>query len=315
MKTRLTRSPRVAADFIRQGEVVAFPTETVYGLGAAVFDLSAIEKVFSAKGRPADNPLIAHIAELIQLEHLARNIPETALAFIDVFFPGPLTLVLEKAPGVPRLATAGLETVGVRMPRHELALEFIRESGTPLVAPSANVSGRPSPTTWKAVEADLDGRIACILQATQTEVGLESTVVDCTRDQPRVLRAGAVTIEDLRRVVPTTELAAVDNQIQPRSPGLKHIHYAPRADVRIVDSPDDAINLENSAYIGVTSTSEGTFFRMTRVCDSVEEYAHQLFEFFRKCDQEGIATIYCEAVSRVGLGLALMDRVERASSR
>lgn len=182
MHTKLTRSVDVAARYIFSGEVVAFPTETVYGLGANVFDEGAIEKIFLAKGRPSDNPLIAHIGSLSQLELLVDKVTPTAAKLIDGFFPGPLTLVLPKRDDVPEIATAGLDTIGVRMPLHKLALSFIRACRMPLVAPSANLSGKPSPTTWQAVKTDLDGRIACILKGEPTDVGLESTVVDCTGD-------------------------------------------------------------------------------------------------------------------------------------
>ncbi|MFN7621581.1 MAG: L-threonylcarbamoyladenylate synthase, partial [Acidobacteriota bacterium] len=195
MKTELTKSVESAARYIIEGEVVAFPTETVYGLGANIFNEAAIAKIFAAKGRPSDNPLIAHIATLDQLLSLAREIPPAARLLIDRFFPGPLTVVLPKLPAVPMIATAGLETIGVRMPDHPLAIELLRACGLPLVAPSANLSGRPSPTTWQAVLEDLEGRIACILQGEPTRVGLESTVVDCTAAVPTLLRAGAITLE------------------------------------------------------------------------------------------------------------------------
>lgn len=314
MKTRLTRSPRIAAQFIRKGEIVAFPTETVYGLGADVFNESAIARIFAAKGRPVDNPLIAHVGSVEQLKQLAVDVPRVAFALIDAFFPGPLTLVLKKAATVPQIATAGLDTVGVRMPRHDLALALIRESGTPIVAPSANRSGRPSPTTWRAVLADLDGRIACILKGTQTEIGLESTVIDCTTGSPLLLRAGAITLEALRRVAPTTMLAEINQSHRPRSPGLKHRHYAPKANVRIIESADEVTTRAKAAFIGLKLPAR-SHFRMTEPCQSVEEYAHRLFNFFRKCDAAGIETIYCEAIPRKGLGLALMDRIERAAKR
>ena len=200
MQTLLTTSPRSAAEFIRRGETVAFPTETVYGLGANALDETAVAKIFAAKGRPADNPLIIHLAEAEQMHTVAREINAAAHNFIEHFFPGALTLVVPKTERVPPNVTAGLATVGVRVPAHELAREFLRACAVPVAAPSANLSGRPSPTTWEAVREDLDGRIACILQGAQTEVGLESTVVDCTGDVPLVLRAGAVTLEQLRAV-------------------------------------------------------------------------------------------------------------------
>ncbi len=179
MKTILTISPVEAAEFIRRGGTVAFPTETVYGLGANVFDERAIAKIFTAKQRPNDNPLIAHVGNLEQINSLVAEISETAQRFIEAFFPAPLTLVMPKSAKIPLVATANLETIGVRMPRNDLALEFLQMCETPLVAPSANLSGRPSPTTWQAVDEDLNGRIDCILKGKTTEIGLESTVVDC----------------------------------------------------------------------------------------------------------------------------------------
>jgi L-threonylcarbamoyladenylate synthase len=305
---RLTRSPEEAAEFILNGELVAFPTETVYGLGARLWDESALRKIFEAKGRPTDNPLIVHIAHLDQLDSIAATIPEAASIFIKSFFPGPLTLVLPKHSGVPYLATAGLETVAVRMPRLALAHEFLSLCGVPVAAPSANLSGRPSPTTWETVKADLDGRIACILTGDQTEVGLESTVVDCTSDPPLLLRSGAVTLEQLREVVPETKLAAESTGV-PRSPGLRHRHYSPQAKVILVDSPPQSPE-GRSAYIGLAA---GRDFALSKNCQSVEEYARELFLFFRRCDSEGIARIYCQKVSESGIGLALMDRLRRAA--
>ena len=245
MQTLLTHSAQAAAEFIRRGETVAFPTETVYGLGANALDETAVAKIFAAKGRPADNPLIVHLADTVQIENVVREVNAAAKLFIENFFPGALTLVLPKAERVPEIVTAGLQTVGVRVPAHDLAREFLRACALPIAAPSANLSGRPSPTTWQAVKEDLDGRIACILQGEQTQVGLESTVVDCTGEVPIVLRAGAVTLEQLRGVVATTRLlhkgAASRGNALPgddpdtfenfakRSPGLRHQHYAPCA--------------------------------------------------------------------------------------
>ena len=176
VKTLVTNSPTEAAEFVKNGGIVAFPTETVYGLGANVFDARAVAKIFEAKRRPADNPLIAHVASEEQIRELVSDIGRNARKFIDRFFPGALTLVLPKSDRVPMIATAGLDTIGVRMPRHELARRFLEACEVPVVAPSANLSGKPSPTTWQAVLEDLDGRIDCILQGEATEIGLESTV-------------------------------------------------------------------------------------------------------------------------------------------
>jgi len=311
MHTILTKSPIEAADFIRRGGVVAFPTETVYGLGANVFDEQAIEKIFEAKKRPNDNPLIAHVGNLEQIKLLVSEITPNAEKFIEAFFPAPLTLVLPKANTVPLIATANLGTIGVRMPRNELALEFLRMCETPLVAPSANLSGRPSPTTWRAVFEDLDGRIECILQgAVATEIGLESTVVDCTGNTPFVLRSGAITLEDLQKIVPETRIYLVSKNMQPKSPGLKHRHYSPRARVILISDFEFYI-ADSSAFIGLSKP--GKKFDLIKICQSVEDYAHEFFKFFRECDHRHIETIYCETVEEKGIGRALMDRLKRAS--
>lgn len=313
METVLTTSPPLAAQFIRRGEVVAFPTETVYGLGANVFDEAAIRKIFQAKGRPTDNPLIAHVASLAQIQTLTTHLPKNAAQLIAAFFPGPLTLVLPKHPDVPLLATAGLPTVGVRMPRHALALEFISACGVPLVAPSANLSGRPSPTTWPAVQADLAGRIACILQGGQTEVGLESTVADCTGEAPVILRAGAVTLEEMQAVVPSTRLAYRQDTAAPKSPGLKYRHYSPQGRVVLVTDVLAIDANSTTAFIGLHTPSQPDEFGRVKLCADVTEYAHELFGFFRACDAAGIQEIFCEIVIESGLGLALMDRLKRAA--
>lgn len=313
MQTVLTTSPQAAAQFIQQGEVVAFPTETVYGLGANVFAEAAIRKIFEAKGRPTDNPLIAHIAEHEQLPLLTSELPELAARLSAAFFPGPLTLVLPKHPNVPLLATAGLATIGVRMPNHELAREFIRACGVPLVAPSANVSGRPSPTTWQAVQADLAGKIACILQGAQTEVGLESTVVDCTGHVPVVLRAGAVTLEQLQTVIPASRLANAAERHAPKSPGLKYRHYSPQAQVVLVSDCAALQPRQTAAYIGLHAPSAQTTWGRLKLCADVAAYAHELFQFFRECDAAGVEEILCEVVEEKGLGVALMDRLRRAA--
>ena len=188
-----------AAELLRSGELVAFPTETVYGLGANALSEAAVQRIFVAKGRPSDNPLIVHIASRTQLEHLVTSIPEVATRLMDQFWPGPLTIVLPKRPEVPNLVTAGLNTVAVRMPNHLIAIELIGQAGVPLAAPSANRSGRPSATTWQAVSEDLDGRIAGIICGEPTDFGLESTVVDVNSEQPRLLRPGGITFEQFAR--------------------------------------------------------------------------------------------------------------------
>ena len=313
MKTKTTQSPSLAARYIANGEVVAFPTETVYGLGANIFNEEAIRKIFEAKGRPSDNPLIAHIADLSQLKSVASEVPPIAEKLVEAFFPGPLTLVLPKHKQIPAVATAGLNTVGVRMPSHPIAQQLLRACGVPLVAPSANLSGRPSPTTWQAVREDLSGRIACILKGDQTKVGLESTVVDCTGKVPLILRAGGITLEQLRAVIPETCVAADDDSGAPKSPGTKYRHYSPRAQVFVANFPQHIVPANEAAYIGIDPPSRVEAFQKTLLCKDVAEYAHSLFQFFRECDDSEVKTIYCQAVSEEGLGLALMDRIRRAA--
>jgi L-threonylcarbamoyladenylate synthase len=282
-------------------------------LGANIHNEEAIRKIFEAKGRPFDNPLIAHIYEISQLESITSEITPSASKLIEAFFPGPLTVILPKDEKVPDIATAGLKTIGVRMPSHAIARQFLRACGVAVVAPSANLSGKPSPTTWQDVKTDLGGRIGCILKSDQTKVGLESTVVDCTVDPPVVLRAGAVTLEQLREVIPDIELSYQGDNRPPRSPGMKYRHYAPAASVVINPFPQYTIPADNAAYIGLDSPPHPEAFKRILICNTVEEYARELFRFFRDCDAEAVETIYCQAVKEDGLGLALMDRIRRAS--
>lgn len=313
MNTKITQSPTLAARYIAHGEIVAFPTETVYGLGANIFNEEAVRKIFEAKGRPSDNPLIAHIADQSQLKSITREVTPIAQQLIEAFFPGPLTVVLPKHDQVPAIVTAGLQTVGVRMPNHPIALQLLRACGVPLVAPSANLSGRPSPTTWQAVREDLDGRIACILKSSQTKFGLESTVVDCTGTRPLILRAGGVTLEQLREIVPETEMADLHPGEAPKSPGLKYRHYSPRAQVFLASFPQFTVPSVEAAYIGIDAPLRAEAFQKISLCKDVADYAHSLFQFFRECDEAGIRTIYCQAVAEEGLGLAVMDRIRRAA--
>ncbi len=313
MKTTLTTSPQVAAAFIRAGELAAFPTETVYGLGADVFRPNAVEKIYEAKGRPVDNPLIVHVSEMDQVDAVAVDVPSYARRLIDRLFPGPLTLVLRKSPSIPSIVTSGLDTVAVRMPDHAVARSFLAACGTAVAAPSANRSGRPSPTTWQAVFDDLDGHISCILKGERAAFGLESTVVDCTEESPIVLRSGAVSVERIRNVVASVRAASRADEEAGRSPGLRHRHYAPLARVRPVQSaPRDPE--ARSAYIGTTAPRHPHPYERILVCSDTREYAYELFDFFRACDAAGIRTIYCELPAPGGLGTALVDRLLRASA-
>ena len=314
MKTIVTDSPEEAASFILSGETAAFPTETVYGLGADAFNASAVRKVFEAKGRPADNPLIAHIADIGEVDRVADFSSRTARRLAERFFPGALTLVLPKRADVPPVVTAGLDTIAVRVPEDEIAQAFLRACAGPVAAPSANRSGRPSPTTWQAVLEDLDGRISCVLRGEPSVVGLESTVIDCTTDIPRVLRSGGVTLEALREVVPDMQGPQDNPGGVPRSPGMRHRHYAPAARVVLVNKAPSIPPQEKAGYIGmedVENESSGRWRLVERVA-TPEAYAHHLFDFMRRCDAAGVETIYCQTVESTGLGTAIMDRLHRA---
>ncbi|PSQ80021.1 MAG: threonylcarbamoyl-AMP synthase [Bacteroidetes bacterium QS_8_68_15] len=300
MQTRLTRSTDEAAAALRDGERVVFPTETVYGLGADAFDAEAVRGVFEAKGRPADNPLIVHVAAREHITQVARTVPPAAERLVERFFPG------------------------VRMPRLPVAQRFLAACATPVAAPSANRSGRPSPTTWQAARDDLGGRVEAILRGPPTEAGLESTVVDCTIDPLGVLRAGATTLEALRAALPDATIrppvgaedASEGSEHAARSPGTRHRHYAPDARVVVVNEPPPpppSADAGRRAYIGLTAPAgEGAFARV-EVCENVEAYARALFAFFRAADTAGCDVICAQAVADTGLGRALMDRLRRAS--
>ncbi|ABL64553.1 L-threonylcarbamoyladenylate synthase [Chlorobium phaeobacteroides] len=313
MQTLLTDSPEEAARIINQGNIVAFPTETVYGLGAAICFPEAVKKLFLAKGRPTDNPLIVHIHNAGEMSKVASEISPEATLLIEHFFPGPLTLVLKKKATVPDAVTAGLDTVGVRCPENQIARAFLRHCCAPVAAPSANLSGKPSSTTWEAVFHDLNGKIPCILRGEPSIVGLESTIVDCSEHEPILLREGAVTLEELQRILPAMKARKTGMKDEkPKSPGLKYPHYAPKAAIRLCRRgerpPESTLS---SAYIGLSNPPEG--IRMVSICQSIEEYARSLFSFFRACDREGISVIYCELPEQKGLGRAIHDRLMRAS--
>lgn len=310
-ETLITESAEEAARILREGGTVAFPTETVYGLGADATNESAVRKIFEAKGRPADNPLIVHIGDIAMLGSVVGTITDSARLIIEKFFPGPITVVLKKRNAIPDIVSAGLDTVGVRMPSNEVAREFLKLCGVPVAAPSANVSGKPSPTRWEAVKEDLEGRIDCILKGDATEIGLESTVVDCTTEPPVILRTGSVTMEELREVIPEIRIwNETSDESSPKSPGMKHRHYSPNAKVFVINRAS-GFNDAEAAYIGINPPNLTAKFQ--RVCGSKEEYARSLFDFFREADRAGIQKIFCEAVDESGIGRAIMDRIRRAA--
>lgn len=310
-ETLITESTEEAARILREGGTVAFPTETVYGLGADATNESAVRRIFEAKGRPTDNPLIVHIGDLAVLETIVESITHSARMIIENFFPGPITVVLKKQSVIPDVVSAGLDTVGVRMPSNQTAREFLKLCRVPVAAPSANVSGKPSPTRWEAVKEDLEGRIDCILKGEATEIGLESTVVDCTTEPPVILRTGSVTMEELREVIPDIGIWTDSSaESAPKSPGMKHRHYSPKANVVLIGH---ALEFDDpqAAYIGLNRPN--TTANLQIICTSKEEYARSLFDFFREADRAGIQRIYCEVVDDSGIGRAIMDRIRRAA--
>lgn len=311
MKTKLTKSPKLAAQLLLKGGVVAFPTETVYGLGANLFDETHVQKIFLVKGRPSDNPLIAHVANFHDAEILVKKISHAAEQLMEAFFPGALTIILPKSKYVPDIVSAGLDTIGIRMPSHKLTQAFLKECGTPVAAPSANLSGKPSSTSWKAVREDFDGKIECILKGDESEFGLESTVVDCSVSPLVVLRTGAIALEELQRIVPEIRLCESQSHHTPKSPGMKYRHYAPEATVTIIDDFSDVDYTQ--AFIGISKPPQP--FAHQKVCAGIRDYARTLYAFFRDCDAHGLKTIYCQSVPEHGIGLALMDRLQKAAKK
>lgn len=316
-------SIRRAAALLRAGELVAFPTETVYGLGADALNGEAAARIFAAKGRPADNPLIAHIAGESGLAGLIAGEPcACARKLMRAFWPGPMTLIFPKSPRVPREVTAGLDTVAVRMPSHPVARALISAAQTPIAAPSANRSGRPSPTTAAHVLEDMEGRIPLILDGGPCEVGLESTVVDVTGARPRILRPGGVTLEMLEGVVGDVDVdEGVLHQLQAgsqaRSPGMKYKHYAPKGEVTIVTGPRAAQEIarlydaaDGRAAILAFSQADYGARRVYRLKNAPGE----LFAALRQLDEDGMETIYAEDVPTTGVGLAVMNRLMRAAA-
>ncbi|MGV2939485.1 L-threonylcarbamoyladenylate synthase [Mesobacillus sp. LC4] len=317
-----------AAQKLKQNEVVAFPTETVYGLGSNAKSDEAVMKIFEAKGRPGDNPLIIHIAKREQIHSFVKEIPEQAAVLMDAFWPGPLTIILEKKDGaLSEKATAGLSTVAVRMPDHPVALALIEASGLPLAAPSANLSGKPSPTTANHVADDLTGRIAGIVNGGATGVGLESTVVDCTGEIPAILRPGGVTKEQLEEIVGEVlvDPALKDSGQAPKSPGMKYRHYAPNAPFYLVDGTKEEIQKlvnekrREGLRVGVMTTKENKSFYDSDIvipCGErakLETVAEALYDTLRAFNQKDLDIIFGEIFPEHGVGQAVMNRLSKAS--
>ncbi|TQR21158.1 L-threonylcarbamoyladenylate synthase [Psychrobacillus vulpis] len=316
-----------AVAFLNAGETVAFPTETVYGLGAVATNEKAVSKIFGAKGRPQDNPLIVHIAEKEELNAFTANIPKIAQVCMDAFWPGPLTIILPLKPNsLAKNVTAGLDSVGVRMPEHPVALELLRRLKQPVAAPSANRSGKPSPTKAEHVLHDLSGKIPFIVDGGATGIGLESTVLDCTSKIPTILRPGGVTKEMLEKVIgPVNESKSTDNAEAPRAPGMKYAHYAPNAPVYLIDASIQAVqdavksihsNHEKVALIASEQFDgiEVDFFFSLGKENQLEDAAHLLYEALRSCDETEADLVLVPIFSKQGVGTAIMNRLEKAAN-
>lgn len=316
-----------AVDLLNNGEIVAFPTETVYGLGAVATNEQAVKKIFAAKGRPSDNPLIVHIGTVEEVSLYTTNISEVAQKCMNAFWPGPLTLVmLAKRNVLAPSVTAGLDSVGIRMPDHPVALELLQTLKKPLAAPSANRSGKPSPTKAEHVFEDLQNIIPCILDGGMTGIGLESTVLDVTLDTPVILRPGGVTKEMLEAVIgpvvePTLEQQKIEST--PKAPGMKYTHYAPDAPVYLIDSNKEAIEKaitelkpeHKVALLAPDSFKEinaDYYFSFGNAHD-LEQMSASLYDALRACDKTDATIILATATSKTGVGTAIMNRLEKAA--
>ena len=316
-----------------KGGIVAFPTETVYGLGADALNAEAVKKIFEAKGRPQDNPLIIHVASK-DVSKYVSDISEVAQKLMNKFWPGPLTLILNKKDIVPNVTSANLKTIGIRMPDNEVALKLIELSGTTIAAPSANISGRPSPTDIERCVEDLDGKVDCIIGGQKSKVGVESTIVDCTVNPPIVLRPGGLTLEMLREVDPKIELdkglmTKPTEDFKPKAPGMKYKHYAPKAKVRIVSGNNKKVvekiqemvhnYIDNDKKVGILSCKEnadkykeGEVISIGSVY-KLEEVAQNLFEDLRRFDDMNVDIILAEAYEEKGVGIAIMNRLKKSA--
>lgn len=331
MKTeRLTAEQTArAGEILKKGGLVAIPTETVYGLAANALDGNAVARIFQAKGRPMDNPLIVHIAGIEELDPLVAFVPSTVYDLAEAFWPGPLTIILEKSDLIPDEVSAGLDTVAVRMPAHPVARKIIRAAGVPLAAPSANTSGKPSPTTAKHVLDDLDEKVEAVLDGGACSVGVESTVITLATRHPRVLRPGKVTPEELSAVL--GEDVEIDDAVLHRmeegavaaSPGMKYKHYSPKANVVIVtgsiEAFTDYVNKRDPkttaalVFDGEEKNLHCTCLPFGKEKDDLA-HANRLFADLRKCDDLGMKNVYVRCPGKTGVGLAVMNRLLRAAA-
>lgn len=324
----------LAGSIIKKGGLVAFPTETVYGLGGDALNKESSRKIYAAKGRPSDNPLIVHVSNMEDLEKIVTSVPEGAKKLAARFWPGPLTMIFEKKDLVPLETTGGLNTVAVRMPSNKIARALIDASGGYIAAPSANLSGRPSPTVAKYVCEDMNGRIEMIIDGGASDVGLESTIVDFTEGKPMILRPGYITEEMLEEALSEEVLwdrAIIDSDCKtaPKAPGMKYRHYAPKAELTIVEGSFEAVTrrineLVSEAVslgkkVGVIATEEtkaiysGAIVKSAGHKGADDEAAHHLFRILREFDEENVDVIYSESFGEAGIGAAVMNRLLKAA--
>ncbi|MGM5483754.1 MAG: L-threonylcarbamoyladenylate synthase [Nanobdellota archaeon] len=319
-KSNNKKGVQISSEIIKNNGIVAFPTETIYGLGANGLEPRAIKKIFSAKGRPIDNPLILHISSKDDLYRLAF-INKKAKKLIDSFWPGPLTIVLKKKKIVPKEVSAGLKTVAVRMPKHKLTTNLIKKSGVPIAAPSANISGKPSPTNFKAVYEDMNGKVDAIIDGGESRIGIESTVIDMTKKKPVILRPGGTTKEKIENVIGKVdkhpfllEKKAIDS---PESPGMKYKHYSPKARVILVESKDKLPYLikryKNFCLVTFQKNIKGD--KKTVYVKNIKELSKSLYSVLRECDRLKIRTVIVESPLETGLGLGVINRLKKAADR
>ena len=322
-----------AGKLLAEGDVVGIPTETVYGLAADAWNNEAVRRIFAVKGRPQDNPLIVHISAIEQMEPLVKEIPLLARTLAEKFWPGPLTIILEKNAHFNSVATAGMDTVGIRMPSHPVARRFLQDSGCMIAAPSANTSGRPSPTTAQHVWEDLQGKIEVLLDGGPVGIGIESTIVDLSEDQPMILRPGFITQEMLSQVLGQVGMdpgiASENSKKPPKAPGMRYRHYAPKADLTLVEGHMDQVIAKINALtgeaqvkgqsVGVLATAEN---QDAYIADHVivigqredeAEIARHLFDVLRQFDTLGVDVIYSESFAAAGVGQAIMNRLLKAA--
>ena len=324
-----------AGEILKRGGLVAFPTETVYGLGGDGLNPLSSKKIYAAKGRPSDNPLIIHIWRLDDLPVIAADIPESAWKLAETFWPGPLTMIFNKTEIVPHETTGGLDTVAVRFPSNKIAQELIRAGGGFIAAPSANRSGRPSPTLAKYCREDLDGRVDMIIDGGQVGIGLESTIIDLTGDHPEILRPGYITEEMLRQVLGDvrTDTALIDanSDVRPKAPGMKYRHYAPKGELTVVEGDAEAVVRRIDELVreqraagkrtGVICTDEtlagynADVIRSTGKRTDEASAARELFRILREFDDEEVDVIYSESFSGKGIGQAIMNRLMKAAGQ